>query len=301
MTNRNYGLVQVWHEGNMTPTITLPVSHFPSWSLLVSITDDIYIDNNDTGIDQWSLNSTSKISTLNADGDCYDLFVDHNQSLYCALPALNKVIRRSLNSTDDQTTTVAGTGCPGIAQDMLNYPMGTFVDIDYTLYAADSGNNRIQLFYAGQFNGITVAGKGAPGTISLNFPTDIVLDGGGYLFIVDAFNDRIVGSDANGFQCVAGCSGIGGLGLNQLNRPTVMAFDSYGNIFVTDNNNNRTQKFFLATNSCGEFHFTALLIEEKLDSNYGFIRIFTHPFLTHSYPDNRKKFLFFFLYICLRI
>lgn len=272
VTNRNYGLLQVWHEGNITPTKTFHVSHFPSWSLLVTLTDDIYIDNNDTGIDQWALNSSNKISTLNTDGDCYDLVMDHNQSLYCALPALNKIIRRSLNSIDNQTTIVAGTGCAGIARDMLDFPMGTFVDFNYDLYVADSGNNRIQRFHSGESNGVTVAGQSAPGTIVLYLPTDIVLDGNGYLFIVDCANHRIVGSDANGFRCIAGCTGFSGLRSDQLKYPAAMAFDNYGNIFVTDNNNNRTQKFLLATNVCGKFHIILFFIGERLGSYYMYYR-----------------------------
>lgn len=253
ITNRGYGLVKIWREGNLTPAITFPVSRSPAWSLLVTITDDLYIDNNGTGIAQWALNSSSKISTLYAGGTCYDLFLDRNDSLYCVLNAFHKVIRRSLNNADNRTDVVAGTGCPGIAQDMLHSPMGTFVDTDYNLYVADSSNNRIQLFYFGELNGITIAGRAAPGTIILKFPTDIVLDGNGYLFIVDGDNHRIIRSSPTGFLCIAACSGSGGSQLDQLYFPSVMAFDSYGNIFVTDTSNNRTQKFLLATNFCGKF------------------------------------------------
>jgi tripartite motif-containing protein 71 len=164
---------------------------------------------------------------------------------------LHQVIKRSLNSSDNQLTTVAGIDCPGFLFNMLYYPSGIFVDINFNLYVADSGNNRIQLFQSGQLNGTTVAGNTAPGTIALNFPTGIALDADGYLFIVDSDNNRIVGSGPNGFRCVAGCSGHSSLS-NQLYNPQSMAFDSYGNIFVTDTGNGRIQKFLLATNSCSK-------------------------------------------------
>jgi hypothetical protein len=118
---------------------------------------------------------------------------------------------------------------------------------------ADSGNNRIQLFSSGQSSPITVAGSGAPQTIVLNSPTDVVLDADGYLFIVDYNSHRIVGSGPSGFQCIVGCSGVGGSGSNQLNLPFAMAFDSYGNIFVADTYNNRVQLFLLASNSCSKY------------------------------------------------
>ena len=133
-------------------------------------------------------------------------------------------------------------------------PNGIFVDFNFTLYVADSNNNRIQRFGAGQMNAATVAGNGAPGTITLNYPTDIILDDDGYLFIVDRYNHRIVGSGPDGFRCVAGCSGISGSASNQLYYPQGMAFDSYGNIWVTDTNNRRIQKFILKANSCGKYH-----------------------------------------------
>ena len=50
-------------------------------------------------------------------------------------------------------------------------------------------NGRIQLFRLNQRNGSTKL------TIKLIYPTGIVLDGDQYLFIVDANNDRIIGSD----------------------------------------------------------------------------------------------------------
>ena len=129
-------------------------------------------------------------------------------------------------------------------------PHGIYVDINFDLYVADSGNNRIQLFRSGDLNGITLAGNGAPGTITLRYPTAVVLDNDGYLFIVDSGNNRIVGSGLNGFRCLVGCSGTSGSESNQLSWPKSMAFDSYGNMFVADTGNSRIQKFLLNSNSC---------------------------------------------------
>ncbi|CAF5055428.1 unnamed protein product, partial [Rotaria sp. Silwood1] len=89
----------------------------------------------------------------------------------------------------------------------------------------------------------TVAGNGAPSTITLSCPSGIVLDGDGNLFIVDKDNHRIIESGENGFRCVVGCHGKGSAP-NQLSNPTSLSFDSYGNIFVTDRGNSRIQKIF---------------------------------------------------------
>jgi DNA-binding beta-propeller fold protein YncE len=135
---------------------------------------------------------------------------------------------------------------------MLSDPRGIFVDVNLNLYVADWGNHRIQLFQSGQPNGTTVAGT--LGTIMLYYPTSVVLDADGYLFIVDNDNFRIIGSGPAGFRCVAGCSGTRGSASYQLSNPQTMAFDSYGNIFVTDPANGRIQKFVLAAYSCGMYY-----------------------------------------------
>ena len=120
------------------------------------------------------------------------------------------------------------------------------------LYVADSNNSRIQRFDFGQRNGTTVAINGLSSLIGLNYPTGVVVDGKGYLFIVDSGNNRIIGQGPNGFRCVAGCSNTSGMNNDQLSLPTSMGFDSYGNIFVADQNNSRIQRFDLATNSCSK-------------------------------------------------
>ena len=102
-------------------------------------------------------------------------------------------------------------------------------------------------------NAITVAGQGAPGTITLYHPTDVILDADGYLFIADGNNHRIIGSGPDGFGCVVGCSTSAGSGSDQLNYPQNLAFDSLGNLFVVDKNNSRIQQFLLATRSCSKY------------------------------------------------
>jgi len=103
-----------------------------------------------------------------------------------------------------------------------------------------------------QRNGITVAGNGSEKlTIELYIPTGIVLDGDQHLFIVDQGNNRIIGSDENGFRCIFGCSGESGSTNDKLSDPTSMSFDSYGNIYVTDTGNDRIQKI-VKNNICGK-------------------------------------------------
>ena len=137
---------------------------------------------------------------------------------------------------------------------MLNSPQGIFVNSHFDLYVADCGNNRVQLFRSGEVNGTTVIVNGSNGLITLNCPMGIVLDGDGYLFILDGLHHRVIGSGPWGFRCVVGCSGSSGPGSNQLLNPQTMSFDRDGNLFVMDQGNDRIQKFLFENNSssCGK-------------------------------------------------
>ena len=149
---------------------------------------------------------------------------------------------------------------------MLYSPLGIFVAINFDLYVADSCNFRVQLFRAGELNGTTVAGRGAPGTIQLNRPAAVTLDADGYLFIVDYNLASIIGSGPYGFRCVVGCTSSTGSDPNQLRNPRSMAFDSSGNIFVVDSDNSRVQKFALSLDSCSKLNTRMLLSGARLES-----------------------------------
>ena len=254
VTSQTNGRLSVWNEGNanLTKTIFNNLS-FP-YALFVTATGDIYVDNGytDGRVDKWTISGLHD-PAMYVDKECYGLFVDTRDTLYCSIGDRHQVVAKSLNSGSNALTVTAGNSCPGSAAHMLRYPRGIFVDINFDLYVADCGNDRIQLFHQGQLTGFTKAGDGTSGTFILSCPTGVTLDADKYLFIVDSNNHRIIGSGPNGFRCVLGCSGSSGSGSNQLNHPQSMAFDSHGNIFVTDQNNHRVQKFLLINYTVGEY------------------------------------------------
>ena len=252
--NYQNGNIQIWLEGSASPTTTLiSNTSYPS-KLFVSEVGDIYVSNlnGNNRIEIWRENASTYASTVSVSGTSYGFFVDKNDSLYYSLYSTHQVIKRSLNSGNAVLQTVAGTGCPGFPSDMLYNPRGIFVATNFDLYVADSSNQRIQRFKAGQVNGTTVAGIGAVGTITLSTPTAVMLDATGYLFIVDSGCNKIFGSGLDGFRCIIGCTEGSGSLPSQLSNPQSMAFDSYGNIFVVDSSNNRVQKFMLSLNSCSK-------------------------------------------------
>ncbi|CAF1408570.1 unnamed protein product [Adineta steineri] len=221
-------------------------------SLFVTSNGDIYIDDGQKNgrVQKWIAETKTFVTVMNVNSSCDGLFVDMNDTLYCSMPGHHLVLKRSLHdSVMISNVVAAGTGIEGSALNQLSHPFGIFVDVNLDLYVADCMNDRVQLFQSGELNGITVAGNTSRNpTIVLSCPSGIILDAEKYLFIVDQFNGRIVGSDVNGFRCLVGCHGQGSRS-NQLLNPFSFSFDSYGNMFVTDQYNHRIQKFLLMKDS----------------------------------------------------
>jgi hypothetical protein len=252
VADRENNQIVIWLEGSIKIARTISGNLSYPYALFVTTAGDIYVDNGyENGrVNRWTINTTIGVPVMYVDKECYGLFVDISDTLYCSIGDRHQVVAKSLNNGSN--TVVAGTGCPGSASDMLYFPRGIFVDTNLDLYVADCFNDRIQLFHLGQFIGLTVAGNGTLGAFTLSCPTGVVLDADKYLFIVDSINHRIIGSGPNEFRCIVGCSGSTGSASNQLNYPQSMAFDSYGNIYVTDQNNHRIQKFIKVNNNGGK-------------------------------------------------
>jgi len=175
--NRNTSQILIWlNENHLNPTKTISGNLSYPLSLFVTTNGDIYVDNGKNGrVDKWIVENERWISVMNITSQCYGLFVDIYESLYCSMQDNHRVDKKWSNGT---TTIVAGTGVQGSQSDMLNHPWGIFVDINLDLYVADWGNHRIQLFRLNQRNGTTVGGKGSASvTIQLKWPTGIILDG----------------------------------------------------------------------------------------------------------------------------
>ena len=246
--------VFIWPQNSIAPTRILSGGMLSSLTLVVDDEQNIYVSHilGKFQVERWPSNVTSNRETAwLPNEECSGLFIDIDQSFYCALRDLHRVIRKSKNDAVNRSIIIAGITCAGSRADMLTYPFGIFVDTNFNLYVADSGNNRIQLFRFNETNGTTVAGTGAPNTIALNSPRDVTLDGDGYLFIVDSYAHRIVRSGPNGFQCIFGCRGSNVPTLQRLTYPYTLTFDTDGNIIVTDRGSHRIVKLQLTSNHCG--------------------------------------------------
>ncbi|CAF3936588.1 unnamed protein product [Adineta steineri] len=252
VANKENNTIVIWNEESVSPTKIIHGNFTKPNSLFVTSNGDIYIDDGfkNGRVQRWIAETNIFVTVMNVNSSCWGLFVDNNDTLYCSMSEHHQVVKRPLSDYAMNSNHVAaGTGIGGSASNQLDSPRGIFVDVNLDLYVADCQNNRVQLFQSEVSNGITVAGSTSLNpTITLNCPTGIILDTDKYLFIVDSFNHRIVGSSLDGFRCLVGCFGKG-LQSNQLQNPFSLSFDHSGNMFVTDYNNYRIQKFLLMKDS----------------------------------------------------
>ena len=173
VANRDNGRILIWLSGSAAPTLNISTSSTNPSSLFVTTDDQIFLDNQlpIAQVDRWTLNQTQLSCPMVPCKYCSGLFVDINNNLYCSQELRDQVIRKSLNSAASLSIITAGIGRTGSDANMLHVPKGLFVTDDLTLYVADFGNNRIQLFRSGELSATTVAGSGSNGTISLSQPT----------------------------------------------------------------------------------------------------------------------------------
>ncbi len=166
--------------------------------------------------------------------------------------------------TNGIITTVVGNGTNGYSGDgglatnaMLSSSLGIAVDTAGNFFIADGDNNRIRKVGT---NGIitTVAGNGTHGhsgdggsstNACLYYPSAVVVDNAGNLFIADQFNQRIRKVGTNGIITTVagngtnGYSGDGGMATSaMLLNPNGVFVDAADNIFIADRSNQRIRK-----------------------------------------------------------
>lgn len=176
----------------------------------------------------------------------------------------NHVIRK-IDARTRIITTVAGCGLNGFEGDgglaihaKLNRPEGVFVDIDGSIYIADTHNHRIRKVdtKTGVIN--TIAGTGEAGyngdgieacEAKLNCPAGVVVDSAENVYFNDYKNDRVRKISTNGMIStytgtgIPGYSGDGGQAVKaQINDVYGLGIDKNDNIYIMDSLNFAVRK-----------------------------------------------------------
>jgi sugar lactone lactonase YvrE len=201
-------------------------------------------------------------------------FVTLSGDIYLSDTANHRI--RRITAATGVIETIAGNGTetfsaetgPAISADIPS-PGGIFVDAAGNVFVASSNRvikidtNGTISTVAGNGNTDTFHGDGGPATAaSLFFPSSIVVDATGNIFICDTNNHRIRRVDAatgvistyagNGMLDASGFSGTfagdGGPATDaSFNRPSDIAMDAAENLFVMDRENNRLRKIDATT------------------------------------------------------
>lgn len=242
----------VWSNGSINVTKRINTSASVLYGFFVLDDKSIFISGKSSSshfLERWSNDNGSLIESIQIDYVCFDIFVDIYNNLYCVAREYHQIVIYSLNNLLYSVTHIIGTGCNSSLPNSLKRPHGIFVTTERKLYVADCDNHRIQMFEYGQKNGTTLNMNG----INLRLPTGVTVDGDSHIFIVE-WSNRIIGSDENGFRCVAACSGTSGSATPPYSRAFFLRFDSQGNIYVLDRINNRAQKFnLILPMNCSKF------------------------------------------------
>ena len=131
--------------------------------------------------------------------------VDASGNIYIADSGNNRI--RKVTASTGIITTVAGNGTGGYSGDSgvatsaeLNSPSGVAVDASGNIYIVDSGNNRIRKVTASTGVITTMAGNGTAGSsgdggaatsAELSYPTAVVVDSPGNVYIADYNNNKV--------------------------------------------------------------------------------------------------------------
>ncbi len=148
---------------------------------------------------------------------------------------------------------LSGDGGVATSADLCS-PYGIFVDSSENIFIADTNNFAIREVAASTTDIITtvagtlgVQGYSPNGTVAtsadLNYPSNLVVDGSGNIFIADTDNFVVREVTAGAIQTIVGnntlaYSGDGASALNaELNSPAAVSVDAAGDIFIADADN----------------------------------------------------------------
>jgi len=174
-------------------------------------------------------------------------------------------------------TTIAGNGTAGYTGDAgkataaeLSFPFAAVINSG-NLYIADQNNSAVR--YVAASTGIITTAAGTPptpgylatqdggkaGAAELNYPSGVVLDSGGNLFIGDTQNNLvrkvtpagIITTYAGNTTQATGGNPFGGdngpATSAEIYRPAGLAVDSAGNLYIADTSNNAIRKVTAST------------------------------------------------------
>ncbi|MNR75292.1 Serine/threonine-protein kinase PknD [compost metagenome] len=171
------------------------------------------------------------------------LAVDASDNLYIADTGNNRIRKVAVDGT---ITTIAGTG---LSENPVDGTLATAAPLKSPMQLAFDNSGNLYITSTTQINRVTLDGKIAmvPGSL-VNFPTDLVVDGNGNVYIAYAFQNKVMKLASGTMTTVAGTgveasSGDGGNATNAaLFHPVGITLDASGNLYIAESAGERVRK-----------------------------------------------------------
>ncbi|CAF4729948.1 unnamed protein product [Rotaria sp. Silwood1] len=239
--------VQKFAGGSATATTVPNLSLSNPSSIHVTSSGVLYVlDTSNFRVVQWINNVVTVVAggrgsgaALSQIATSHSMHVDANSNIYVSEYTNHRVTLWTAGNPNTSQVVAGGNGA-GSAAFQLKNPYGIYVDSTGKLYIADASNNRVQRWLPGAAVGTSVAGQsGVAGgwSYQLNYPSHLTMDQYGYLYIMDANNDRIQKWFPGAMYGVAVVSA------SSMNNARAIRFDPYGNIVVADHSSHRVISF----------------------------------------------------------
>ena len=240
--------IYIFDSNRISELTSIKVKPFGYSDIFVNADDDIYFESSSSAgrIEKWSKLSNQLSFVFNFPSQCYGLFIDDDNYLYCSMISQHQVMKVSLDKENASATRIAGNGTSGRAAHQLNSPWAIFIDRFFNLYVADQGNRRIQKFARGQINAVTLVERSTSSNSSSGALTDVILDGNDFLYFPDHSNGVIRWKN-NRFSCVVDCAPRV---RSETTRYYVISLDNYGNFYLLDRHYSPLYKYDLIDTGC---------------------------------------------------
>jgi hypothetical protein len=215
----------------------------------VSLWDDCAIQKYDSsGTDLGAFKGISGVPYLTDDSHLnapFGLAVDASGSIYASTDRGFRVLK--LDGTGDTQWTL---GTPGVfGSDNVHFgdsqrgPESIAVDASGTIYVADPGNHRIQIFDSSS-SYVTTLGSHGSGIYEFDRPGGVAVDTGGNIYVADNYNHRVqIYNSSRVYVATLGETGVCGSDNDHFCCAAGVTVDDSGNIYVADADNNRVQVF----------------------------------------------------------
>ncbi|HNS02965.1 MAG TPA: PKD domain-containing protein [Anaerolineae bacterium] len=151
------------------------------------------------------------------------------------------------SSSGTYLSTIGATGVVGTANNRFHGPRHITI-YGSTLYVADSGNHRVQLFDVSNpmapvyVATIGVTDQAGSDNGHLGSPSGVAVNSS-FIYVADTWNDRVQIFNQATRAYVATIGGSMGAGNNQFYEPSDVAVDAAGHLYVADFVNTRVQQF----------------------------------------------------------